>query len=258
MPKPNFTSLIKKSKIGFTLIELLVVIAIIAILAAILFPVFGRARENARRSSCQSKLKQLGLCFTQYTQDYDEYFPRNKDSEFVSVDTTFTKKLDPYLKSAQLFACPSASPDPLTGVTALSDSSYMVNGAVVVTDLYTGTTLNAAQVRSTHLNQIVIPSSMVLMHEHKLRRNMAYTRPLIESYSGGVITYRYFVETVYETNHFDGGNLLYCDGHVKWKKQTATCASDFGFINPSTGCGARADLTRTNSQIDTSIFTPPS
>src|SRR5471032_187855 len=60
---------------GFTLIELLVVIAIIAILAAILFPVFARARENARRASCQSNLKQIGLGFQQYSQDYDERFP---------------------------------------------------------------------------------------------------------------------------------------------------------------------------------------
>jgi prepilin-type N-terminal cleavage/methylation domain-containing protein len=60
---------------GFTLIELLVVIAIIAILAAILFPVFARARENARRASCQSNLKQIGLGIMQYTQDYDERMP---------------------------------------------------------------------------------------------------------------------------------------------------------------------------------------
>jgi prepilin-type N-terminal cleavage/methylation domain-containing protein len=62
-------------KTGFTLIELLVVIAIIAILAAILFPVFARARENARRTSCQSNLKQIGLAIAQYTQDYDEKLP---------------------------------------------------------------------------------------------------------------------------------------------------------------------------------------
>src|SRR5690606_1337372 len=62
----------RKDRHAFTLIELLVVIAIIAILAAILFPVFARARENARRTSCQSNLKQMGLAIMQYTQDYDE------------------------------------------------------------------------------------------------------------------------------------------------------------------------------------------
>ena len=67
MPKPG--------RRGFTLIELLVVIAIIAILAAILFPVFAKAREKARQSSCQSNLKQLGLAFAQYHQDYDETMP---------------------------------------------------------------------------------------------------------------------------------------------------------------------------------------
>ncbi len=64
----------RRTKWGFTLIELLVVIAIIAILAAILFPVFARARENARRASCQSNLKQIGLGIFQYAQDYDEYY----------------------------------------------------------------------------------------------------------------------------------------------------------------------------------------
>src|ERR1051325_7590284 len=71
----NKVSPLKINARGFTLIELLVVIAIIAILAAILFPVFGRARENARRSSCQSNLKQIGLGLLQYEQDFDESLP---------------------------------------------------------------------------------------------------------------------------------------------------------------------------------------
>jgi prepilin-type N-terminal cleavage/methylation domain-containing protein/prepilin-type processing-associated H-X9-DG protein len=90
---------------GFTLIELLVVIAIIAILAAILFPVFGRARENARRSSCQSNLKQILLGVAQYTQDYDEKYPMAwKDSNPFYC---WWQELQPYLKSEQIFSCPS-------------------------------------------------------------------------------------------------------------------------------------------------------
>ena len=109
---------------GFTLIELLVVIAVIAILAAILFPVFARARENARRSSCQSNLKQIGLGIMQYTQDYDEQMPivvsQVTDTTLASSIGYATQNGDagrwgwaqitqPYLKSTQILACPSNS-----------------------------------------------------------------------------------------------------------------------------------------------------
>lgn len=99
----------KTHRRGFTLIELLVVIAIIAILASILFPVFARARENARRSSCQSNLKQIGLGLIQYTQDYDDCFPLigsalNSGGNFVWQDL-----VQPYIKSEQVFSCPSAN-----------------------------------------------------------------------------------------------------------------------------------------------------
>ena len=101
------THLVKK---GFTLIELLVVIAIIAILAAILFPVFGRARENARRSSCQSNLKQVGLGILQYTQDYDERFVPGafwNTSVTPNDEAPFQVLVQPYMKSRQVFSCPS-------------------------------------------------------------------------------------------------------------------------------------------------------
>lgn len=95
---------------GFTLIELLVVIAIIAILAAILFPVFAKARENARRASCQSNLKQLGLGVMQYTQDYDETLPIGQDIiGSTTLPMTWDLLIQPYVKSMQILACPSDS-----------------------------------------------------------------------------------------------------------------------------------------------------
>jgi len=99
---------------GFTLIELLVVVAIISILAAILFPVFARARENARRASCQSNLKQIGLGIMQYVQDYDEILPSESvtdSSPLPNGDATtyhlWQHMIQPYLKSYQIFNCPS-------------------------------------------------------------------------------------------------------------------------------------------------------
>src|SRR5437660_10137204 len=94
-------------KSGFTLIELLVVIAIIAILAAILFPVFAQARESARRTACLSNVKQIGLAFQMYSQDYDETTPAViHNTNLGPNDPDFWYIVQPYVKNVQMFYCP--------------------------------------------------------------------------------------------------------------------------------------------------------
>jgi len=92
---------------GFTLIELLVVIAIIAILAAILFPVFARARENARQTSCLSNLKQIALGYLMYVQDYDGMAPNNPGNWGGFPDIVWRVQIQPYIKNTQIYHCPS-------------------------------------------------------------------------------------------------------------------------------------------------------
>ena len=130
---------IVRTKAGFTLIELLVVIAIIAILAAILFPAFAKAREAARKSSCSSNLKQLGIAITQYVQEYDEQYPQGTGLEgkppYAAKDATFYNtwytNVQPYLKSYDVLRCPS---DPIgTGSAqpwAGPRLSYVSNGYI--------------------------------------------------------------------------------------------------------------------------------
>ena len=96
---------------AFTLIELLVVIAIICLLAAILFPVFGRARENARKTSCMSNMKQLALGFIQYSQDFDERMPLGSQPFATNyrMGIGWGGQIYPYVKSSQIYKCPSDS-----------------------------------------------------------------------------------------------------------------------------------------------------
>lgn len=137
-----------KQQRGFTLIELLVVIAIIAILAAILFPVFAQAREKARQASCQSNLKQIGIALKMYVQDYDERWPNSQNGpaccsngQTGSSGLNFgfngwvSNVLMPYTKNQQIYRCPSIQNsgfnDPWNGGTATTNgpntTSYAYN-----------------------------------------------------------------------------------------------------------------------------------
>ncbi len=112
---------------AFTLIELLVVIAIIAILAAILFPVFARARENARRASCQSNLKQIGLGVMQYQQDFDGFYPQAQSSQTAPI-TSWPTRMQPYIKSEQIFVCPSGEATPFMADSHFATQTKMYAG----------------------------------------------------------------------------------------------------------------------------------
>jgi prepilin-type N-terminal cleavage/methylation domain-containing protein/prepilin-type processing-associated H-X9-DG protein len=120
-------------KRGFTLIELLVVIAIIAILAAILFPVFARARENARKSSCQNNLKQITIGFKQYINDFDERYPIPAVTTNPGATPPYGwgDALQPYLKNDQVFQCPSDAGEAGTSAVAGYSDYYYNNNFLI-------------------------------------------------------------------------------------------------------------------------------
>lgn len=209
LPPTHLSS--RKNK-GFTLIELLVVIAIIAILAAILFPVFARARENARRSSCQSNLKQIGLAIFQYSQDYDEKFP----TLYTCFDAACSPNYDywgtlvqPYLKSNQILVCPS---DTVTFELRIAPSGIKVPMSYVgnaVPDPPSGSQRPPFSEPGTALAAIEDVSGTYLATDGAIGGALVlYTRTDVGH--DGV------QPLLVPTRHLEGKNFLYCDGHVKW------------------------------------------
>jgi prepilin-type N-terminal cleavage/methylation domain-containing protein/prepilin-type processing-associated H-X9-DG protein len=134
-----------RRKNAFTLIELLVVIAIIAILASILFPVFARARENARKAACQSNLKQIGIALMMYTQDYDESFPyAAMQGATTATSNRWYDVVNPYVKSKQqVWICPTAGPLNRYGGSdgyTKGGYAYNVSGSAINKNPYTSAT----------------------------------------------------------------------------------------------------------------------
>jgi prepilin-type N-terminal cleavage/methylation domain-containing protein/prepilin-type processing-associated H-X9-DG protein len=209
---------------GFTLIELLVVIAIIAILAAILFPVFAQAREKARSTTCLSNFKQLGTAVTMYIQDYDGAYPL---AWYPTPQYGFDVVLYPYVKNLGVYDCPSnkttprwwvgyktigiAEPKPKGSSGIPGD--YAMNGDLTArgggTDGRTGLT------EST----INSPANTILMTEIWDTRGGAKDGPEHEIFT----TSKNDVCTRIPFKiHQGGSNYNFCDGHAKWQRVEAT------------------------------------
>lgn len=187
---------------GFTLIELLVVIAIIAILAAILFPVFAKAREKARQSTCASNIKQMATAMIQYVQDYDETFPYSR----IDLGTPFwTDQIQPYLKSTQVYICPSNAP----GVTRYCFTYPLWDGR-------SGAPVALAAVTAPSDKYLVF-DSCTLIGGHYGYALTATTcghwgcgENVAASYAAGTPNLKYLP-------HSGGANMGFIDGHVKWQ-----------------------------------------
>ncbi len=241
-PRPKY--LRRGPGAGFTLIELLVVIAIIAILAAILFPVFARARENARRTSCQSNLKQIGLGLLQYVGDYDETLPfsffgtsgNSTPAGSTPDNYKWMDAIQPYLKSEQVFNCPSDSATNLYHFRdGLNYGSYGLNGA------YGSGPDNTTPPRSSTLYLVKMaalatPSTTVWVADNN-------NAPSTTNPNGSQGFYWNVSPTIDSTRtprqlqniverHLDTTSILWCDGHVKAVKLDALAKPNAAGVLP--------------------------
>lgn len=237
-------------KRAFTLIELLVVIAIISILAAILFPVFARARESARRASCMSNLKQIGLGFMMYAQDHDEFMPPgasigNGPTPPFGVAYPGGRWLWPqityaYTKSRQVYYCPSS---PSYSATTAS-SNYGVNQELIIK-------LYGAGFSPVNLASIVSPSEKYMVLDYG---DFIVETPDHVITSAGAVNYLPGMgevggscATVADSvlgdcqsgRHFDGVNVTFADGHVKWLKSSVLVTQARRYVAEQTNAWSR-------------------
>jgi prepilin-type N-terminal cleavage/methylation domain-containing protein/prepilin-type processing-associated H-X9-DG protein len=233
---------------GFTLIELLVVIAIIAILAAILFPVFAQAREKARGISCLSNAKQVGVAGAMYTQDYDEMvMPAWLLYSAAPLDEPlWPRTLQPYIKNTQLFTCPSSplktpyTPQP-PGWTALDDYGlYGIFGAFGRNACLSN--------QDASLAAVVTPANSILFGEaaypkdHATAPGFGYYLLFWTDQADNLCPFdQSEANRSYGNNssrpalrHTEGANISFFDGHSKWFKSSALISPPTAFINNRT------------------------
>ena len=231
-------------------------IAIIAILAAILFPVFARARENARRSSCQSNLKQIGLGVVQYTQDYDEKMPPAR--EYSDNDKPTALLIQPYVKSTQIFKCPSnTSPSFINGseVNGVKTIpvSYQANGGGG-----TGTGTNDfggerpfGDSKGVSLSSITSVATTIAYSEQAggSTEGFLYDTTKLTGANGSDNLPNAF------QNHLTTTNFLFVDGHVKSLKPTATATTAINMWTNDNGNAVAASPTGATPALITAIGT---
>jgi prepilin-type N-terminal cleavage/methylation domain-containing protein/prepilin-type processing-associated H-X9-DG protein len=212
---------------GFTLIELLVVIAIIAILAAILFPVFAKAREKARQASCLSNMKQIGLSFMAYAQDYDEVTVSDSAIPGYPVlgggSCWFRFQLYPYINNWQVYLCP----DGQTGRLA-SDPNWQYRDNYGINGNIRGVAL-ATMTQSS--NTIAFGDSSHWYGSQGTGAAFAWPSVSIAGLACGSCNTASQVDK--GTRHNGGSNLAFCDGHAKWMAATAIfggCATTPGLL----------------------------
>ena len=205
-----------RSRTGFTLIELLVVIAIIGILAAIMFPAFATARESARRAACGSNLRQIGMGLQMYTMDHTERMPGAGPTGREWPDF-----LGSYTRNTQIFACPSSSEtQPVINDGGTSKLSYGYN-ALVIDATHYGFALPGGEPVS--LSSVDLPSETIAIFDYLGANAPAEAQLTAASHlpDGGASNTRV------APRHLEGFNALYADGHVKFRKTTASKTNEW-------------------------------
>jgi prepilin-type N-terminal cleavage/methylation domain-containing protein/prepilin-type processing-associated H-X9-DG protein len=206
----------KRLGAGFTLIELLVVIAIIAILAAILFPVFAQARESARKTSCLSNFKQLGTAVMMYIQDYDGAYPL---AWYERPQYGFDVVLFPYIKNYKVFECPSNKVTPRFWVGYKNNGLTEIPGSYAMNGDLTARNGTGGQRAGLTEASVLNPAETILMTEIWDTRGKSKAGPEHEIFTANKndVCARIPVNI-----HQGGSNYNFCDGHAKWLRVQQT------------------------------------